>query len=137
MQLDRANLLACAQACLSALREGDVACDALDAGEMLDAKERAQGAQAAAQRARRALSQVVQRLPRHSRQARLCRVAVELTEQAVQGASQPIETDLLDSRLGRAQRAVVSLLDCLGEPRPALPIQLGPAAQLPRQPAAG
>lgn len=132
--LDRANLLACAQACLSALREADLACDALDDLAPGVTSARAQSARSACRRAQRAFSQVVQRLPSHSRLARLARVALEATETAVEGAELAIESDLLDSRLGRAQRAVVALYDCLGEPRPAVPVTEGPAAQLPRPP---
>jgi hypothetical protein len=134
MDLDRANLLACAQACLSAIREADVACDALDQDDRDQARARAEAAQAASQRARRMLKQVVQRLPSHSRQARLARAAVEATETAIEGSSGAVETDVLDSRLGRAQRAVVAVFDCLGEPRPPVPVRQGPAAQLPRPP---
>lgn len=119
---EEATILACAQAAISAVYEGDEACDHLCETRHEVAAKHAQAALLAARRAAAQAAQLKIKLPGHSRRARMAARAAQEAQVAAEGARDGMDVADLDRALGRAQRAALALFDLVGEKPPDKPI---------------
>lgn len=122
MGWEEATLLSCAQAALSSVYEGDVACDDLCDGRTEAAAKHAKAALSAARRAVAQAQNLRLNLPGHSRRARMAVQAAQAAQTAAQGAQTAIDVADLDRALGRAQRAALALFELVGVTPPDKPI---------------
>lgn len=122
MGWQEATLLACAQAAITSVYEGDVACERLCDGETEAAAKHATAARSAAARAAAQARSLKLKLPSHSRRARMAQQAAQTAEEAARGAQAAMDVADLDRALGRAQRAALALFKLVGAEPPDKPI---------------